>query len=247
MRAAVTVIREGTGPDVVLVHGGAGPRTTWAGLESLRARWTLASVHRRGFPPSPPPVGGRQDFEVDADDLAVVFGDSRPHVVAHSYGTLGVLVAASRRPDSVHSLTIIEPPLYFVAPDDPDVIRLRQLGDAVLTDGLAIDAAELREFLSLSGVPVPDGQPLPDAAVAAVRRAHGGRLPGEALPQLEVLRAKGVPALVASGGHLPALERICDALADVLDAERAIVPGAGHFVPAAPGFAARLERFLASA
>jgi hypothetical protein len=49
---------------------------------------------------------------------------------------------------------------------------------------------------------------------------------------------------VASGGHAPALERICDALATELRAERLIAPGAGHFVAAAPGFADQLEEFL---
>jgi hypothetical protein len=42
------------------------------------------------------------------------------------------------------------------------------------------------------------------------------------------------------------MERICDALASVLRAERVVTPGAGHFVPAAPGFANRLEKFLTS-
>jgi hypothetical protein len=46
---------------------------------------------------------------------------------------------------------------------------------------------------------------------------------------------------------LPALERICDALAKRLNAERLTAPGAGHFVAAAEGFADRLERFLVSA
>jgi hypothetical protein len=51
---------------------------------------------------------------------------------------------------------------------------------------------------------------------------------------------------VASGGHAAGLERICDALAAALHAQRLITPGAGHFVAAAPGFADRLETFLAS-
>jgi pimeloyl-ACP methyl ester carboxylesterase len=50
----ISVIREGSGPEVLLVHGGASPRTTWGGLESLKPRGTLALVHRRGYPPSPP-------------------------------------------------------------------------------------------------------------------------------------------------------------------------------------------------
>jgi hypothetical protein len=50
--------------------------------------------------------------------------------------------------------------------------------------------------------------------------------------------------MVASGGHSEALERICDALANQLDAERVVAAGAGHFVAAAPGFIRVLERFL---
>jgi hypothetical protein len=64
---------------------------------------------------------------------------------------------------------------------------------------------------------------------------------------LHILREAGVPALVASGGHIAALEHICDALAAELRAARVIAPGAGHFVAAAPSFADQLERFLISA
>jgi pimeloyl-ACP methyl ester carboxylesterase len=86
----------------------------------------------------------------------------------------------------------------------------------------------------------------PEEVAHGVRRAHRGRLPGDARPDLGVLRAARVPSLVASGDHAPALERICDALATTLDAQRAVLPGAGHFVAATPGFTERLEQFFAS-
>lgn len=127
---AIAVVREGKGEEVLLVHGGARPRTTWGALAALSSRWTLAYVHRR-------------------------------------------------------------------------------------SDG--------------------------------VGRAHRGRLPGEARPALEALRDARIPPLVASGDHAPGIERICDTLAAALDGERLVAPGAGHFVAAAPGFAGRLEAFLASA
>jgi pimeloyl-ACP methyl ester carboxylesterase len=148
---AVAVIREGEGPEVLLVHGGASPETTWGALGPLRARWRLALVYRRGYPPSPPPEG-RQDFEVDAADVASLL-DARPHIVAHSYGVLGTLIAATVRPARVRSLTLIEPPLYYLVPRDPEVARLGRMGDAVLTHGLEADAATLREFLRLAGGP----------------------------------------------------------------------------------------------
>jgi pimeloyl-ACP methyl ester carboxylesterase len=239
----LAVIREGEGPEVLLVHGGASPRTTWSALSPLGARWTLALVHRRGYPPSPSPAGGRQDFEVDATDLAALL-ESPVHIVAHSYGVLGTLIAAARVPACVRSLTLIEPPLYYLVPADEGVARLRRLGDAVLIDGLNADAATLREFLRLAGAPDVEDGPLPDDVARGVRRAHGGRLPGEARPALANIRDAQIPVLVASGCHAPALERICDALAATLRGERVVAPGAGHFVAAAPGFGARLESFL---
>lgn len=243
---AVAVIRRGKGPEVLLVHGGASPEVTWEALGQLKARWTLALVYRRGYPPSPPPGDGRQDFETDATDLASLL-DARPHIVAHSYGVLGALVAAARRPARVRSLTLVEPPLYYLVPGDPEVARLEGMGNEVLTYGLEADAATLREFLRLAGAPEVGEGPLPDEVVRGVRRAQGSRLPAEARPRLELLRDAGIPSLVASGGHASALERICDALATALDAERLVVPGAGHFVAGAPGFADQLEQFLASA
>jgi len=191
-------------------------------------------------------VDGRQDFDVDAADLAPLL-DARPHVVAHSYGVLGAVIAATRRPAQVRSLTLIEPPLYYLSPGDPEVERLERMGDEVLTHGLDTDPATLREFLRLAGAPGVDDGPLPDEVAAGVRRAHGSRLPGEARPELDVLRDAGIPSLVVSGDHAAGLERICDALATALGAERLVAPGAGHFVAEAPGFGTRLEEFLLTA
>jgi len=173
--------------------------------------------------------------------------DSRPHVVAHSYGVLGALLAAAERPERVRSLTLIEPPLFYLVPDDPEVERLRRLGDAVLREGLDADPGMLREFLQLAGAPNVGAGPLPEDVARGVRRAHGGRLPEEAEPPLELLRDARIPSLIASGDHAPTLERICDALAAALGGRRVIAPGAGHFVAAAPGFADQLERFLLTA
>ena len=242
---SIAVSREGEGPELLLVHGGASASTTWSGLAPLLSRWTLVTVHRRGFSPSPAAPDGRQDFEVDAADIEPLL-DRRPHVVAHSYGALGALIAAACRPAQVRSLTLIEPPLFHLLPDDAELRRFQLIGDEALAHGLDADPARLREFLRVAGSPVPDDGPLPENVVLAVRRAHGGRSPGEARPRLDVLREASIPTLVASGDHASFLERAADALAAELDAKRLIAPGAGHFVAAAAGFSESLERFLTS-
>lgn len=96
-------------------------------------------------------------------------------LVAHSYGVLGTLIAATRTPARVHSLTQIEPPLYYLVPGDPEVERLKRVGNAVLSEGLDTDPATLREFLRLAGAPNVDDGPLSDAVARGVRRAHGSR------------------------------------------------------------------------
>jgi pimeloyl-ACP methyl ester carboxylesterase len=238
----VVVTYLGSGPEVLLVHGGASPETTWAALKPLSARWRLAVLYRRGYPPSPPPEE-RIDWEIDATDVLGLLG-SRPHVVAHSYGGVAAAIAAAQRPDGVRSLTLIEPALFRGAAHDPEIAWFKRLGDQVLRDGLDGDRAALGRFMEIAGgQPVEDGPPSAELA-RVVERMKQTRPPSEADPPLEMIRDAGIPVLVASGDHTPAAERMCDFIAQVLDAQRLVAPGAGHFVQAAPEFAQPFERFL---
>jgi pimeloyl-ACP methyl ester carboxylesterase len=203
-------------------------------------------MHRRGYPPSPPELGDGHDFDVDAVDIAGLL-TGRPHVVAHSYGALGAAIAVAHAPGRVRSLTLIEPALYNLVPDDPAVARFEQIGNDVLTRGLETEPARLREFLRIAGATdVTDG-PLPDVVASGVRRAHGSRLPGDATIDLGAIRSSRIPTLVVSGGHNDAIERICAAASCQLDGEHLVFPAAGHFAMRAVGFNDSLERFLARA
>ncbi|WP_067651242.1 alpha/beta fold hydrolase [Nocardia harenae] len=242
--ADLVVRRSGTGPPVVLVHGGFPAELTWALQAELEQRWSLLVPSRRGFTPSP--AAERQDFRADTDDLveliAAVPGGA--HLVGYSYGGLGACLAAERLPHLVRSLTLIEVPLWTVAEGDELVRQIAELADRFAAS--SDDAQAERDFFTLAGV---DPAKLDDGE--GIRRAMelGRKLrsPREAVPRFPVLTAAGIPALVISGEHNPALERVCDALAKQLDAERARLPGAGHAVPRAPGFNVLLERFLTSA
>ena len=81
--------------------------------------------------------------------------------------------------------------------------------------------------------------------MSAARRAAD--LPVRHRLPLHALAEAGIPTLVASGDHVPVIERICDTVAAALNARRVVTPGAGHFVAAAPEFPASLERFLLEA
>ena len=98
----------GTGTPVVLVHGSLA-----TGAEEWEAQRTLADEgfrllvpDRRGNGQSPTAEG--EDFLRDGDDIAELMGDGA-HLVGHSYGGLGAMFAAARRPDATRSLTLLEP------------------------------------------------------------------------------------------------------------------------------------------
>jgi pimeloyl-ACP methyl ester carboxylesterase len=234
----------GSGPRVVLVHGGAGPHTTWEMQGPLAERRQLVIPSRRGFDGSP--ATGRQDFEHDAADLLPLIAP-RAHLVGFSYGGLGALIAAGQRPDLVRSLTIIETPLFSIARGDAEVDRFERLSNEFLAEGLDARPAVLEEFLAAAALPGPASGPLPPEIEAAMRLARGGRPPGEAHPDLEAIRLAGLPVLVVSGDHLSPIERLCDRLAEALGAERAVIGGHGHAIPRADGFNERLEAFWAAA
>jgi pimeloyl-ACP methyl ester carboxylesterase len=238
--SALSVRRLGSGPVLVLVHGGLGPELTWERQESLSERWTLTIPTRRGFPGSA--SADRQDFEADADDLSELV-DEPAHLVGFSYGGLGATLLAARDPGRVRSLTLVEVPLYLVAPENPAVQEIARAGDAFLS-GDADERTE-RGFLADAGIDPSAVSGRTAARVEeAVAAARGGRSPSEARPNLDAIADASLPVMVASGDHHEGIEILCDALAGRLVARREILPGAGHAVPRAPGFNQALEAFL---
>jgi pimeloyl-ACP methyl ester carboxylesterase len=234
----------GYGPRAVFVHGGARPEQTWQLQEPLAERRQLVIPSRRGFGASPP--AERQDFENDAADLVPLL-EPAAHLVGFSYGGLGALIAAGRRPDLIVSLTAIETPLFAIGRGVDDVDRFERLSNEFLADGLDARPAVVEEFLSAAALPGLAAGPLPAEVEADMRIARGGRPPGEAAPDLAAIREAGIPVLVVSGDHLPAIERLCDRLAEELAGERAVLGGRGHAIPRVDGFNACLEEFWSKA
>lgn len=227
----------GSGPRVVLVHGSVGNGTmTWSLQLPLAARFTLVIVDRPGYPPNPPLE--RIDFEEQADEVAELL-EPGDHLVGHSYGGFISLLAAAGRPE-LGSVTVCEPPAFGVARGDPAVEAfLARFADAPR------DPRGYLEFLMPlvgSALELPD--PLPPDLEAGARAALAQRPPHEAEIPFDALAATPFPKLVISGAHHPAFDTVCDVLEKRLGAERAVLPGAGHSIPRAPGFNATLEDFI---
>jgi pimeloyl-ACP methyl ester carboxylesterase len=103
---------------VVLVHGSlATGSEEWQAQRSLADEgFRLLVLDRRGYGQSPQVLG--EDFLRDADYIAQLMGDGA-HLVGHSYGGLGVMFAAARRPDTTRSLALLEPVAFALGQRSP--------------------------------------------------------------------------------------------------------------------------------
>jgi pimeloyl-ACP methyl ester carboxylesterase len=258
----------GDGEPVVFVHGSfVRGGASWAAQRPLADRYRLLFVDRRGFGDSPP-TGG-EDFDRDADDVAELL-EGGAHLVGHSYGAVVSLLAAGRRPGSVRSLAVIEPPAFHLAPRSPAAQAMEQRITAVFARaanvtpeafypaflqamGYDLETLHLGAWSDLSAGLGPD-------TLAAFRTSMHQRMPWDAAIPLAVLQAASFPRLVISGGWDTAspatratagagLQDVCDVLAKRIGAGRAVIPGAFHSPQSARpvAFNECLAAFLASA
>ena len=217
----------GDGTPVVLAHGSlATAAEEWQAQRPLADEgYRLLAPDRRGYGRSPAADG--EDFLRDAEDIAALMGDGA-HLVGDSYGGLGVLFAAARRPEATLSLALLEPGAFALGQHHPAgralVDRVRRMWGQDIPDEPWVTG-----FLKAVGSD-PDEFP-PDFLAAALplvpvfRRGRPLWYPD--LP-LEELAAAPFPKLVVSGGHSTGFDAICDDLAERIGASRAMVAGAGH-------------------
>jgi pimeloyl-ACP methyl ester carboxylesterase len=241
------VERLGSGPTVVLVHGSiVDARRTWHHQRELAEHWTLCIPNRPGFAASRPLARG--DFELEAPLMADLLG-SGAHLVGHSYGAVIALLAAATRPQAVRSLIVSEPGLLRIAAAEPAVNAMIEQGDRLYAKGGTIPPSEfLRMFRAgvHSAHQTPDE--LPEWLEHGAKHAARERPPWEAEIPLGGLADATFPKLVISGGHSSAFELVCDVLADRIGAEREIVAGRGHTIPAVGGaYNSRVHEFLTRA
>lgn len=227
---------------VVLVHGsvGNGP-ATWNAVQPLAERYELVVPNRGGYPPNPPLE--RIDFDVQADELAPLLGD-RAHLVGHSYGGVISLLIAARNPEKVQTLTVSEPPAFGLVRGRPEVETLIGDLERFFAEGPYAPEDYLRGFLAAVGSDIRMPDPLPPELAQGAQAGQVERPPWEAEIPLDDLASAPFPKLVVSGAHNAAFDAVCDVLEERLGAERAVLPGAGHSIPRAPGYAERLKSFL---
>ena len=231
---AVDVV--GEGDTVVLVHGSGVRDWTWSDQLELSDRYRLVMPYRRGWGISPP---GDPDFDVDGADIAGLL-DRPSHVVGFSYGGVGSMLAAARRPERVRTLTVIEPPAFGLAREHPAVKEL-------VPKLLAAYAQPTPEEFGVAFADAMGFEPRPMSPElrSALESFKRERTPDQA--EIPFERLQGIPVLAVSGGWHPAFDAVLDVVTRRLDAELETFPGAGHAAQHAPGFNERLLSFWNSA
>jgi non-heme chloroperoxidase len=257
-------IEQGQGPPVILLHGGQGDYRAWPWLiEALAPRYRVISYSRRyHWPNANPLTVTKHSALVDADDLAGLIAALRlgaVHLVGTSYGALTALALAVKHPDLVRSMVVAEPPVHHWVTGTTRGATLYQeriatvhkpAGDAFAAGN---DEAAMRIFIdAFDGRGTFDG--LPDerraAVMANVRFFKAITSSSDPFPNLskDAVRRLQMPVLIVRGADTDELHRmVTEELARLLpDAERLIVPGAGHGFPRqnAPVFNAAVREFL---
>jgi pimeloyl-ACP methyl ester carboxylesterase len=250
----INVTRWGTtGPLVLMIHGGpqgsaVGGVAAFAGQRSLSERgWQIVVPDRPGHGGSP--SRGPEDMEQDAEWVAEMLPSEGAHIVGHSYGGCVALAAAASRPDAVRSLTLIETPIFAVAPDDPSVQAFREEHEQIMAahltpiERVARFAVMVRLPQNLGPMPSPDELTRMGDALTTMRlptQWDGG-------PAIEVVAHARVPGLIVTAGWSPAFETIGDALARRLSMSRVVIDAGHHFPQVRPEFNDALEACLARA
>ena len=218
--------RSGAGEAVLFIHGTViSGRGTWRAQRPLSARGQVQVLERRGYPPNP--AVDREDFGEDAEDVKAPLLAAPAHLVAHSYGAVGALLAAADAPGRVRSLTVVEPPVFGPAIGNPEVDAFVRRMDVLFREG-PLDAGEfVRVFtreLGMGSLPAE----LPPEVLRNAPLLRRQRVPwGAEIPLVAVAQAPW-PKLVISGGHHAAFDAACRELADRANASLITLTGRGH-------------------
>lgn len=223
--------KDGSGPPLVLVHGGfSDHRTNWEFIQpTLRDRFTTYAIARRGRGETDATVG--HTIQDEANDVAALIRTiGRPvFLLGHSYGGQCALAAALIVPERIRKLVVYEAPWPTTLKRE-DIARLEALAAADEWDEFAVTF--FRDMLLV-----------PPEEIAAVRSsALWPPIVGDSKASLGDLRAlvtyrfdperwRGLdaPVLLQIGSESPRHFYVTDAMAAVLpDARIEVLPGQAH-------------------
>lgn len=142
---------------------------------------------------------------------------------------------AAGHPELVRSLTLIEPPAFWLAPEDPATVAMSAANRTLIEDPPSDPWETLERFFALVGMePLPavlaSMKPLPPPLIQAAHILLSLRGPWEGdVPMTELADAE-YPVQVLTSGRIAGFEGIAKALVEGAGATHTVVPGTHHAV-----------------
>ncbi len=251
----------GTGEPLLLVHGGASDLRTWKRQLPVFAETfrTIAYSRRYARPNARIDPDAEDPIEAhvaDQVDVIEALGASPANIVGHSWGGFVSLFTASRHPESVRTLVLIEPPvltlLASVPPKPRELARLfvrnPAAGAAFVKFGAGAAAPAERAFrrgddeqaLHRFGRGILGREAFSQLSPERLQQARENldvdraQLLGSGFPPIadDEVRQVRAPTLLVSGSLSPRfLGHTSDRLEELLpDVERVRIDGASHLV-----------------
>jgi pimeloyl-ACP methyl ester carboxylesterase len=246
----IGLLTAGTGPSLLLVHGGMGCIESWQSLwDTLTGRWRVTAMDRRGRGSSGDtrPYRLSQEFQDVATVAASMADDGPVDVFGHSYGATCALGAASLGAP-LRRLALYEPPGPQSAPPE-----WREMMTGAMEAGKPgrMMMSFLTQIIGLTAEQLDDLRyaprsydPLPIVSATMAREA----LALASVDLTALAEAVTVPVLLVLGDASPpwAGEITRELTAALPESRVAVLPGQGHLaVDSAPGLLARaLTEFL---
>jgi pimeloyl-ACP methyl ester carboxylesterase len=251
--AGITVSydRYGSGPALVLVHGGfSDHRTNWEFVKPLfEKQFTVYAVARRGRGETDTTEGHRLEDE-SRDVVAVIQAVGEPvFLLGHSYGAHTALAAAAQVPERIRKLVLYEPAWPNVVTGDA-LARLEELGRSGNWDGFALTFFRDTLFVPVGELDALRATELWPPIVADAQASLGDL---RALTRYDFQAARfrdlRIPVLLQIGTESPRDLYVTDALAAVLpDVRIEALEGQAHegMTTAPEMYARAVARFLLS-
>jgi pimeloyl-ACP methyl ester carboxylesterase len=203
----------GSGPVLLLIHGGIVDAGVYTGLAGVLADgYTVVTYDRRGYSRSSLDApADDQRIEVHGDDaarLVAALGSEPAYVLGNSSGAVIALELATRRPDLVRAVVAHEPSIGELMPE-PVRASLADVPEIYRREGVG---AAMQKFLASAGLddgggPAPAGEPTPEMQEGMARMQRnvefflGHELApfGTYMPDVAALRG-GAPRVVVAAG-----------------------------------------------
>jgi pimeloyl-ACP methyl ester carboxylesterase len=235
--AGVVYEDEGSGPVVLVVHGGLSDESAWAPVAAeLVPSCRVVRIRRRLYR-TELPADPATDFALEVDDLLALAAEiGQPSVlVGHSSGAVVALETVVRDPTSFVGCVVYEPPIVLGSP----IGGATGVADARAALAKGRPGSALRIFVTrMVGMPAGVGWLMPalvrtNPTVRSFvpRQIDDTDATNRLGNRLDAYATIDLPVLLLSGGRTPRhLRERTDRLAEVLPKARpvAVVPNQGH-------------------